>query len=268
MGHHAKAAPHLRTGSGDLDGMVGQSTAMQALFVQIEELSSGQLPVLVRGEAGSGKDRVARALHRRSPRKTRRFLAVNSATLSEDRLTRSLETASGGTLLLDDVTTLALSTQRRLVRWLEAGEPAASRTPDVRLVCATRRPLEPEVQDGRLLADLGRLICRVELVLPPLRERPTDLPLLVRHFMDKHGSNLSVSEDALGWLSEQRWPGNVRQLENCLVRATLGVRDGVLGARQLRTLDERLAEATRTPPPPSAGQTTFERAYLQRRSAD
>jgi Nif-specific regulatory protein len=248
--------------------MVGQSTAMQALFVQIEELASGQLPVLVRGEAGSGKDMVARALHRRSPRKTRRFLAVNSAMLSEDRLARSLEAAIGGTLLLDDVATLALSTQGQLVRWLEAGEPAASRTPDVRLVCATRRSLEPAVQDGRLLADLVRLIRRVELVLPPLRERQTDLPLLVRHFMHKHGSSLSVSEDALEWLSEQRWPGNARQLENCLLRATLGVADGVLGARELATLDERFAETTRTPPPPSTGQTMFERAYLQRRSAD
>jgi two-component system response regulator HydG len=129
-------------------------------------------------------------------------------------------------------------------------------------VCATHRNLDRWVEEGRFREDLYFRINVVTVVMPPLRERPEDIPLLARYFLDKHGSSLRVVEQAYDWLAQQPWPGNARQLENSIVRATLVARDGALYTKDFDRRQSRPPRPVESIPPLSEARTAFERAYV------
>jgi DNA-binding NtrC family response regulator len=195
----------------DFHGLVGQSAAMRALTARIERLCSSDAAVLVMGEVGSGKERVAAALHDGGPRASGPLVIVEcgSATAIEE----AFERARGGTLFLDEVGELALELQQRVLAAMDAG--------GTRVVASTRRDLPLEVQRGRFREDLYHRLAVVTLMVPPLRERIDDVPLLAVHLMREMGfdpaSHLTV--ESLGALQGYEWPGNVRELRNTLERA-------------------------------------------------
>ncbi len=236
--------------TGSVDGMVGNSPVMRAVFKMVEAVAPTDTTVLIRGESGSGKELVARALHLRSPRKNKPFVAVNCSALSETLLDSELfghvkgaftgalaqkrglfEAAHGGTLFLDEIGDVPLATQVRLLRALQEGEikrvGANESIPvDVRVIAATHVNLEDARKQGRFRDDLYFRLSVIPLTLPSLRERPEDVPLLARHFLTRFstrmGKKLSgFSPDALASLSRYSWPGNVRELENVVERAVV-----------------------------------------------
>jgi transcriptional regulator with PAS, ATPase and Fis domain len=220
--------------------MIGRSAAMREVWQLIERVAPGALPVLVQGETGTGKELVARALHARSPRRNGPFVSVNCGALPEalfeselfgharGSFTGALEAtpglfraAHGGTLLLDEVGELGPALQSKLLRALESGEvrPVGGTAPvrvDARVVAASNRELEKLVREGRFRADLFYRMNVVSIRLPPLRERPEDLPLLLQEFLARApgGAAKKVSEGALRRLLGHSWPGNVRELRN------------------------------------------------------
>ncbi|MDQ3263191.1 MAG: sigma-54 dependent transcriptional regulator [Myxococcota bacterium] len=236
--------------TGSVDGMVGNSPVMRGVFKMVEAVAPTDTTVLIRGESGSGKELVARALHQRSPRRAKPFVAVNCSALSETLLDSELfghvkgaftgalaqkrglfEAAHGGTLFLDEIGDVPLATQVRLLRALQEGEikrvGANESIPvDVRVIAATHVNLEEARKQGRFRDDLYFRLSVIPLTLPSLRERPEDVPLLARHFLTRFstrmGKQLSgFSPDALASLSRYSWPGNVRELENVVERAVV-----------------------------------------------
>jgi two-component system nitrogen regulation response regulator GlnG len=227
---------------GGLD-MLGQAPAMQEVFRAIGRLSQSNVTVLITGESGSGKELVARALHRHSQRADHPFVALNTAAIPRDLLESELfghergsftgaqqmrrgrfEQADGGTLFLDEIGDMPAELQTRLLRVLSDGQfyrvgghqPIRS---NVRVVAATHQDLEQRVRQGLFREDLFHRLNVIRLRLPPLRERVEDVPLLARHFMQKSAQDLGgepkrLTEAALQALARFSWPGNVRQLEN------------------------------------------------------
>jgi two-component system response regulator AtoC len=243
-GDAARAAPAI------VSAIVGESARLGALLAAVRRVAPFKTTVLVRGESGTGKELVARALHAQSPRAAGPFVAVNCGAipgpLLESELfghrrgaftdahrdrTGLLEQASGGTLFLDEIAELPLELQVKLLRVLEEDRvrrlgDAEETAVDVRLVAATARDLEGEVAAGRFRADLFHRLDVVTLRLPPLRERPGDIPLLAAHFAQRVGARLglgvrTVGADAMKALATYRWPGNVRELENTIERAAV-----------------------------------------------
>lgn len=237
--------------------LVGVSKAMEEVRQLIAQVAPTEVTVLVQGETGTGKELVARAIHRLSKRASGRFVPVNCAAIpetlleaelfgyvkgaftgAEGRREGKLLAASGGTLFLDEVGELPLSLQPKLLRALEEGEvtPLGSDRPvaaKVRLVAATNRNLEAEVERGRFRSDLFFRLNVVTIFLPPLRERPEDIPPLVQFLLPRiaarHGKAIAeVEEGLIPWLAAQPWPGNVRQLENTLERLVIFAGDGVV----------------------------------------
>jgi transcriptional regulator with GAF, ATPase, and Fis domain/tRNA A37 threonylcarbamoyladenosine biosynthesis protein TsaE len=232
-------------------GLVGTSTAVRELLALVRRVARADVPVLVLGESGTGKELVARAIHAASRRASARFVAENCGAIPEPLLESELfghvrgaftgadrprvglfETADGGTLLLDEIGEMGPSMQARLLRVLQEGEvrPVGadrSRKVDVRVVAATHRDLEQRVREGAFREDLFYRLAVVTVRVPPLRERPEDVPLLVAHFVAKHGEgrSLRVERAALDALCACPWPGNVRQLENELRRALVLAED-------------------------------------------
>jgi DNA-binding NtrC family response regulator len=223
----------------------------------IVEVAPTEATVLIQGETGTGKELVARAIHRLSKRAQGRFVPVNCAAIpetlleaelfgyvkgaftgAEGRREGKLVAASGGTLFLDEVGELPLPLQLKLLRALEEGEvtPLGSDRPvpvKLRLVAATNRDLEQEVQAGRFRPDLVFRLHVVVLRIPPLRERPEDVGPLVQALLPRiaarHGKTIrEVEEGVVAWLASQSWPGNVRQLENTLERLVIFASDGVI----------------------------------------
>ena len=223
--------------------MLGQAPAMQEVFRAIGRLSQSNATVLITGESGTGKELVARALHRHSPRAARPFIAINTAAIPKDLLESELfghergaftgaqtlrrgrfEQAEGGTLFLDEIGDMPPDLQVRLLRVLADGEyyrvgGHAPLKADVRVIAATHQNLEERVRQGLFREDLLHRLNVVRLRLPPLRERPEDIPPLARHFLQKSARELAVepkllSDDALKALAAFAFPGNVRQLEN------------------------------------------------------
>ncbi|HEX2188889.1 MAG TPA: sigma-54 dependent transcriptional regulator, partial [Longimicrobiaceae bacterium] len=230
------------------ENMVGQSGAMDALFRMVGRIAPVNTTVLITGESGTGKELVARALHRHSRRAGAVFVAVNCGAIPPTLLESTFfghekgaftdarsahrgafEQADGGTLFLDEVGELSPAAQAGLLRVLQEGEitrVGGERTlpVDVRVVTATHRDLRAEVDAGRFREDLYWRLNVVSLHLPPLRERPEDIPLLAEHFVAKHAARLGVAPlpvdaDALALLVAHDWPGNVRELENAVERA-------------------------------------------------
>jgi DNA-binding NtrC family response regulator len=238
--------------------LVGQSAAMDTIRQAILRAAASPFSVLIEGESGSGKELVARAIHAASMRRARRFCALNCAAISDDLVEAELfghtrgaftgavaerlglfEECQGGTLFLDEVAELSARVQAKLLRTLQEGEvrrlgEAATRKVDARIVAATNRPLEPEAKAGRFRHDLRYRLDVLRIVIPPLRERIEDLPLLVRHIWstlaDRTGSRAVLSPAVLSHLGSYDWPGNVRELQNVLASIMVaGPARGVIG---------------------------------------
>ena len=223
--------------------MLGQAPAMQDVFRAIGRLSQSNVTVMITGESGSGKELVARALHKHSPRANGPFVAINTAAIPKDLLESELfghergaftgaqtmrrgrfEQADGGTLFLDEIGDMPFDLQTRLLRVLSDGHfyrvggHSAVKT-NVRVIAATHQNLEQRVKDGAFREDLYHRLNVIRLRLPALRERREDIPMLTRHFLKQSAGQLTVeakriSDAALVWLSNFSFPGNVRQLEN------------------------------------------------------
>jgi two-component system nitrogen regulation response regulator GlnG len=223
--------------------ILGQAPAMQEVFRAIGRLAQSHAPVLINGESGTGKELVARALHRHSPRASKPFIALNTAAIPRDLLESELfghergaftgaqamrrgrfEQADGGTLFLDEIGDMPPELQTRLLRVLADGQfyRVGGHQPvkvNVRIIAATHQDLESRVKEGLFREDLFHRLNVIRLRLPALRERREDIPLLVRHFLQKSAKELGVeqkrlSDAALKYLSTLDWSGNVRQLEN------------------------------------------------------
>ncbi len=225
-------------------GMIGECPAMHALYELVERVARSDVPVLIHGETGTGKELVARALHERSGRAAKRFLAENCAAVPANLLESELfghkrgafthaiadraghfVAADGGTLFLDEIGDMPLEMQAKLLRVLESGEvrPVGSNQTvhvDVRIVAATHRDLAAMVRERRFREDLFYRLQVIRLDLPPLRERNGDIERLVRYFLGRFvGPDARIAPEALRALCSHPWPGNVRQLENEIRRA-------------------------------------------------
>jgi len=240
-----------------IKGIVGKSRAVRAVVDKIRIVAKARSTVLLRGESGTGKELFAAAIHNLSPRSNKPFIKLNCAALSESVLESELfghergaftgaanlrkgrfELADGGTLFLDEIGEITPSFQAKLLRVLQEGEferVGGARTikVDVRLVCATNRNLEEAVQKGEFRADLYYRISVVPIFLPPLREREEDLKHLanefLRRFNAEQGSHLTLSTSAMSVLEECGFPGNIRELENCIYRtATLARGESII----------------------------------------
>jgi len=241
--HVPDATPAATPGAAVADALLGDAPAMQQLFRAIGRLAQAPLSVLVTGETGTGKELVARALHRESPRATRPFVALNTAAIPAELLESELfgheagaftgaqrrhvgrfEQADGGTLFLDEIGDMPASLQTRLLRVLAEGEffRVGGRElirVDVRVVAATHQDLEALVADGRFRADLLHRLDVVRLRLPPLRERREDIAQLAVRFLQTAAARFGTAPKrlqpaALARLQAHDWPGNVRELEN------------------------------------------------------
>jgi DNA-binding NtrC family response regulator len=282
-----------RGGSPDL---VGRSPALRALARTIESLRHNESHVLIHGESGTGKELVARALHAASPRARGPFVPVDCGALPESVIESELfghekgaftgavgapglfRIADGGTLFLDEIGEVPLSVQARLLRALQHKEvrPVGAGAPvpvDVRFVSATHRDLWSMVEAQRFRADLFYRLDVVRIEIPPLRERREDIPLLVHHFLRKHGRPDSplagIEDDALEELVGHAWPGNVRELENVIESALALARGDRLRRADLARAGGRRGGAA---PAPAAGIAlsldAYERCALERALAE
>jgi DNA-binding NtrC family response regulator len=235
---------------GQGDGIVGNSGAIREVTRMIEAVAYSSTTVLVTGESGTGKELVARALHTRSPRKGHPFVALNCGALTETLLESELfghvkgaftgaqrdqkglfDAADGGTIFLDEIGDIPLSTQVRLLRVLQEGEikrvgSAESVRVDVRVIAATHRDLPKLVKAGKFREDLFYRLNVINIPLPSLRERVEDIPLLAHHFLRRYAERLgkkvrALSPEGIELLCGYRWPGNVRELENAVERAVV-----------------------------------------------
>ncbi|HEU5189927.1 MAG TPA: sigma-54 dependent transcriptional regulator [Methylomirabilota bacterium] len=269
--------------------VIGESRLMRGVLEQVRAVADSDASVLLLGESGTGKELVARALHWSSGRRAGPFVPVNCAAVPEGLLESELfghekgaftgadrkraglfAAANGGTLFLDEVGDLALTTQVKLLRAIQdkAVRPVGGSEDvqlDLRLVTATNRELLALVQEGRFREDLYYRLAVIPIRLPALRERPEDIPLLAQHFLREAATRLGksltgFSSDALEWLREHRWAGNVRELENVIERAAVLAADATVTVADVRT---ELAAAP-TAPPLRPTLEELERQYIRR----
>ena len=226
-------------------GILGRSRPMQALFQLLETVSRSSSTILITGDTGTGKEVVARAIHHNSPRRAHRFVALNCSAIPETLMEAELfghvrgaftgavgtrqgrfEQAHKGTLFLDEVGTMSVALQMKVLRALQereferVGDNQTIKV-DVRVIAATNTDLSRMVAEGTFREDLYYRLNVIPFELPPLRERRDDIPILVKHFLDKFapGAAMHVSQSAMRALMAYQWPGNVRQLENAVERA-------------------------------------------------
>ena len=246
-----RGAIHPKDEAPSQDGrlkIIGVSRALQDVFKIVGRVARSDAPILISGESGTGKELVAKAVHEYSPRRQREMITINCGAIPENLLESELfghekgsftgaiamragrfEQADGGTLFLDEIGDMPLSIQVKLLRVLQdgtfsrVGSNETMKT-DVRIVAATHKNLAQEVTAGRFREDLFYRLNVVELRIPPLRERPEDIPLLAEFFLQritrKNGmARIRISAEATASLSDHHWPGNVRELENTIARA-------------------------------------------------
>ena len=255
-----------------LDDIIGRSAPMQEIFTLVRRLSASNANLLITGESGTGKELIARAVHARSPRKGRLFVAVNCAAIPENLLESELfgyargahstanadrhglfAEAHGGTLFLDEIAELPLSLQPKLLRVLQDGEVrplGTNRTEraDVRVIAATNRELERQLREGRFREDLYYRLNVIQIQLPPLRGRQEDILPLAEHFLARAAGRSTKpvrgwKESAKRLLFAYHWPGNVRELENVVERAVALAESEFIGPDDLpRALQERKSQ--------------------------
>jgi two-component system, NtrC family, response regulator AtoC len=247
----------------DRPQLLGTSRAMAPVFELIEQAASSPIPVLIEGETGTGKELVARAIHRASPRGSGPFIAINCAAIAENILESELfghrrgsftgatqdkkglfEAANGGSIFLDEIGEMPLAMQPKLLRVLQEGEispvgETRARPVDVRILSATNRDLLAQTEDGSFRSDLYYRLAAFPIRIPPLRDRRDDIPLIAERLLaaaaHRHHKRLAgIAPDALELLIGFAWPGNVRELQNEIERGAAIARDGeAFGATHL-----------------------------------
>jgi len=244
------------------DELVGRSPRMEEVYALIEQVAASRSNVLVTGESGTGKELVAKAIHRRSPRKTRPFVTVNSGSLPPDLLESNLfghlkgaftgavapkkglfEVADGGSIFFDEIGTVHAETQAKLLRVIQEKEFMAlggveNIRVDVRVIAATNTDLKQLVERGQFREDLYFRLDVINIHLPPLRARREDIPALSQHFLKRYAREndkpkLAFAPTAMRVLLDYDWPGNVRQLENAVERAVVLATGPEIGAELL-----------------------------------
>ena len=266
-------------------GLVGQSAEMQQIFEIIERVADTPSTVLITGESGTGKELVAKALHEQSSRKNEPFIKINCAAIPKTLMESELfgyekgaftgatsskpgrfELADCGTLFLDEIGEIPVEMQVKLLRAIQESEfervgGIKTIKVDVRLITATNRDLELEIQRGNFREDLYYRLNVVPLQVPPLRKRIGDIPLLVQHIIKKFNERLKktitgIADDALAALESHSWPGNIRELENVLERTILFCK-----GERIERADLQLQLATPAPEaPPTVARTTSSNA--------
>src|SRR5512133_1330314 len=248
------------------DNFVGESREMQKVYRRIIQVAPTDSTVLITGESGTGKELVARAIHRNSPRREMPFVAVDCTALAENLLeselfghvkgsfTGAIQTkmglfrvADGGSLFLDEISNISLATQAKLLRVLQERHitPIGSTQPvpiNIHLIAATNKSLKTMVANGSFREDLFFRLNIIPIELPSLRERKSDIPLLVTHFLKKYTSEIGkdvrgIAPDALNFLEEYPFPGNVRELENTIERAVVLVEGDIISKQDLELTD-------------------------------
>jgi two-component system response regulator HydG len=274
------------------DNIIGQSPSMQQLFDVIPEIASSDTSVLLSGETGTGKELVAKAIHAKSPRAQRPFIAINCGAIPDSLLESELfghqkgaftgasharkgflEVVSGGTLFLDEIGEISAKMQVDLLRVLEEKRITVlgSREPidiDFRLISATRRNLDEAVRKGEFREDFYYRINVIQIPIPALRERKEDIPLLTEHFLNKYSQETSkqidrVSREAMALLQDYDWPGNVRELENAVERAVV-----LAKSRTLRAIDFAFLKVSPDISQKSPTLQEMEKDYIHRVLAD
>jgi len=283
-----------KTRKQDLIHPIGTSPEFRKALQLAESVASSESTILIRGESGSGKEVFARYIHELSDRVDRHFLSLNCAALPEGLLESELfghvkgsftgavrdkeglfVAASGGSFFLDEVGEMAPSTQVKLLRVLQQREviPVGSTRAvqvDVRLIAATNRDLERDIEQGRFRSDLYYRLNVISVELPPLRARLDDIPLLAEHFLKREAERTGdkpkkIADDALAVFQEYPWPGNVRELENVIERAVVLTNGGLI---KEDALPPRLREQPAQPlvqeaPPANPTLEVIERAYIE-----
>ena len=258
-------------GEPGLDDLIGVSARLRQVVALAKQVAESDASVLITGETGTGKEVLARSIHRRSPRAERLLVPVNLAAIPLELLESELfghargaftgalteragklELADGGTLFLDEVGDAPLALQPKLLRVLQDGviERVGSnqrRNVDVRVISATNRDLEAAITGGQFRSDLYYRLRVIQIEMPPLRERPEDIRYLTAHFLRRFGQRRqggapSITQEALHLLEGYRWPGNVRELENVVERAVVLCRGDTIGT-SLLDLRERTGDA-------------------------
>ncbi|MBW2370753.1 MAG: sigma 54-interacting transcriptional regulator, partial [Deltaproteobacteria bacterium] len=248
------------------ENIVGDSQILKYALFKVEQVAPTDATVLILGETGTGKELIARAIHGASSRKDRPFIKLNCATLPENLIESELfghekgaftgaeirregrfELANRGTLFLDEIGEIPQKLQAKLLRVLQDGEferlgSSRTITVDVRIIAATNRDLEKEVQDGQFREDLWYRLNVYPITVPPLRQRKEDIPLLVRYFVDKlsrkNGKKItSISKPAMEYYKNYNWPGNIRELENVIERAIINSQHHVLRISERQPVD-------------------------------
>ncbi|MGB3609481.1 MAG: sigma-54 dependent transcriptional regulator [Cellvibrio sp.] len=256
--------------------IIGQSSAIQDLIRSIQKLARSQAPVYISGESGSGKELVARSIHELGPRAHKPFIAVNCGAIPRELMESEFfghkkgsftgahqdkpglfQAAEGGTLFFDEVADLPLDMQVKLLRAIQeksvrAVGSAEEIPTDVRILCATHKSLEQEVQEGRFRQDLFYRLNVIQLAVPALRERREDIPLLANHLLQKLAEAVNLptphlSKEALKRLDEYAFPGNVRELENILERAFTLSDNDVIEAEDLQLHGQQSLKIISTP---------------------
>jgi len=244
------------------DGMIGRSSAMRMVYFHIDQVADSKTTVLIRGETGVGKERIAQAIWQGGSRGQKTFVRVNCAALPESIIESELfghekgaftgalalrkgrfELAHGGTLFLDEIGEISLATQAKLLRVLQEGtfeRVGGTQTikVDVRVITATNRNLEKMIEEGKFRIDLYYRINVFPVYIPPLRERKSDILELADYFLEKYSTQngkkvVRLSTPAIDMLMAYHWPGNVREVENLMERAVLLSQDGVIHAYHL-----------------------------------
>lgn len=264
---------YLSKGGETEEVILGSSSAMQEVYKLIGQVAGEDVIVLLRGESGTGKELVARAIHRYSRRADKPFIVVNSAAIPDtlieselfghekgaftgavDRMVGKFEQGAGGTIFLDEIGDMPLSTQSKILRVIQEREftrlgGSELIRADARLIVATNKNLERAIAEGRFREDLYYRLNVISINLPPLRARKEDILELVPHFLNKFNAELnkevkSIGDEAMKRLMEYDWPGNVRELENCIKRAMILNKSGTLELEDLQvpTKKERVQE--------------------------
>ncbi|PYJ04293.1 MAG: Fis family transcriptional regulator [Verrucomicrobia bacterium] len=277
--------------------IIGHSRAMQAVYKEIGRVAATAVTVLIRGETGTGKELVARATYQHSSRAAQPFIAVNCAAIPETLLESELfghergaftgaharrvgrfEQANHGTLFLDEIGDLSLSTQVKLLRVLQ--EKYIQRVGgnekipvDVRVLAATHRDLETALKENHFREDLFYRLSGVTITLPPLSQRPEDIPDLLKYFMQRSGGELgvdapSIQPEAIAFLQDQAWPGNVRELENVVRQALLLARNYSINLEHAQEAYARTRKSVLVSDQTIAGYFTGLLAKAQRGEAD